>query len=129
MAKLDEQYTATPFYGVRRMTAYLTQEAGFDVGRDHVRTLLRRMGLTAIWSRPNTSKPHPDPPVYPYLLRDVEIMRPNQVWSADITYIRLAQGFAYLVAIIDWHSRYVLSWRISNTLEPGFCVEALKEAL
>jgi len=129
MAKLDEQYTATPFYGVRRMTKYLTEDEGFDVGRDHVRTLLRRMGLTAIWSRPDTSKPHPEHPVFPYLLRDVGITRVNQVWSADITYIRLAQGFAYLVAIIDWHSRYVLSWRLSNTLEPEFCIEALKEAL
>ena len=129
MAKLDEKYTAAPFYGVRRMTKYLTEDEGFVVGRDHVRTLLRRMGLTAIWTRPDTSKPHPEHPVYPYLLRDVEITRPNQVWSADITYIRLAQGFAYLTAVIDWHSSYVLSWRLSNTLETDFCVEALEAAL
>lgn len=128
MAALDEKYTAAPFYGVRRMTRHL-RDLDFEVGRDHVRTLLRRMGLTAIWSRPDTSKPHPDHPVYPYLLRDVPIERVNQVWSTDITYIRLAQGFAYLTAVIDWHSRYVLSWRLSNTLESDFCVEALEAAL
>lgn len=129
MTELDLKYTESPFYGVRRMTEYLAKDKGYAVGRDHVRTLLRRMGLMAIWTRPNTSKPHPEHPVYPYLLRGMNITRPNQVWSADITYIRLAQGFAYLVAVIDWHSRYVLSWRLSNTLESGFCVEALKEAL
>ena len=129
MRLLDAQYTAAPFYGVRRMTEYLVKDKGFSVGRDHVRTLLRRMGLMAIWARPNTSKPHPEHPVYPYLLRGLDITRANQVWSADITYIRLAQGFAYLAAVIDWHSRYVLSWRLSNTLESGFCVEALNEAL
>jgi putative transposase len=128
MELLDKQYTDAPFYGVRRMTKYL-QGAGYAVGKDHVRTLLRRMGLMAIWSRPNTSQPHPAHPVYPYLLRGMDITRVNQVWSADITYIRLAQGFAYLAAVIDWHSRYVLSWRLSNTLESGFCVEALEEAL
>jgi len=128
MGLLDKQYTDAPFYGVRRMTKHL-QDAGYAVGKDHVRTLLRRMGLMAIWSRPNTSQPHPAHPVYPYLLRGMDITRVNQVWSTDITYIRLAQGFAYLVAVIDWHSRYVLSWRLSNTLESGVCVEALEEAL
>ena len=128
MELLDKQYTDAPFYGVRRMTKHL-QGAGYAVGKDHVRTLLRRMGLMAIWCRPNTSQPHPEHPVYPYLLRGMEITRVNQVWSVDITYIRLAHGFAYLVAVIDWHSRYVLSWRLSNTMESGFCVEALEEAL
>ncbi len=102
---------------------------GFLVGKDHVRTLLRKMGLTAIFPKPNLSKPHPENRVYPYLLRDMEITRPNQVWCADITYIRLAWGFAYLVAIVDWRSRAVLSWRLSNTLEVDFCVDALQEAL
>ena len=100
-----------------------------DVGKDHVRTLLRKMGLYAIFPGPKTSKPHPEHKVYPYLLRGLTIDRSNQVWSTDITYIRLTQGFAYLVAIMDWFSRYVLSWRLSNTLDPGFCVEALEEAL
>lgn len=128
MAALDEKYTAAQFYGVRRMTEHL-RDLDFAVGRDHVRTLLRRMGLTAIWSKPDTSKPHPDHPVYPYLLRDVEITWGNQVWSTGITYIRLAQGLAYLTAVIDWHSRYVLSWRLSNTMESDFCIEALEAAL
>lgn len=128
MNLLDEQFTRTPFWGVRNMLTYV-RYCGFTVGKDHVRTLLRRMGLTAVVPRRNTSKPHPNHAVYPYLLRDVEVIRPNQVWSADITYIRLGQGFAYLVAIIDWYSRCVLSWRMSNTLDAGFCVEALQEAL
>ena len=128
MDLLDAQYTKTPFYGVRNMTTYL-RTLGYEVGKDHVRTLLRNMGLVAVFPKPNLSKPHPENRIYPYLLRDVEIIRPNQVWSADITYIRLAGGFAYLVAIIDWHSRCVLSWRLSNTLEADFCVEALREAI
>lgn len=125
---LDKQHTKMPFYGVPRMTEYL-KRFGYKVGRDHVRTLLRKMGLQAIFPGPKTSKPHPEHKIYPYLLRGVNIESPNQVWSADITYIRLLQGFAYLVAIIDWFSRYVLSWRLSNTLDDGFCVEALEEAL
>lgn len=128
MDLLDTQYTKTPFYGVRNMTTYL-RTLGYEVGKDHVRTLLRNMGLAAVFPKPNLSKPHPENRIYPYLLRDVEITRPNQVWSADITYIRLAGGFAYLVAIIDWHSRCVLSWRLSNTLEADFCVDALREAI
>jgi len=128
MNLLDEQYTRTPFYGVRNMTTYL-REQGHVVGRDHVRTLLRRMGLVEVFPKPNLSKPHPENRIYPYLLRDLEVMRPNQVWCADITYIRLWHGFAYLVAIMDWYSRYVLSWRLSNTLEADFCVEALEEAI
>jgi len=128
MSLLDEQYMKTPFYGVRNMTLAMRAQ-GVTVGKDHVRTLLRKMGLTAIFPKPNLSKPHPENRVYPYLLRDMEIIRPNQVWCADITYIRLAWGFAYLVAIVDWYSRYVLSWRLSNTLEADFCVEALQEAI
>ena len=128
MNLLDQQYTKTPFWGVRNMTTHL-KELGYKTGKDHVRTLLRRLGLEAIVPRRNLSKRHPQHTVYPYLLRDVQITHPNQVWSADITYIRLAEGFVYLVAIIDWHSRYVLSWRLSNTLDNGFCLEALQEAL
>lgn len=128
MNALDEQHTKTPFYGVRKMTEVL-KRMGYKVGRDHVRTLLRKMGLEAIFAKPFTSKPHPKHAVYPYLLRDTQILYPDQVWSADITYIRLIQGFAYLVAIIDWFSRYVISWRLSNTLSADFCIEALAEAL
>ena len=128
MNLLDEQYTKTPFYGVRNMTTYLHTQ-GYTIGRDHTRTLLRRMGLSAIFPKPNLSRPHPENRIYPYLLRDVEVMRPNHVWSTDITYIRLTYGFVYLVAIIDWYSRAVLSWRLSNTLDAGFCVEALEEAI
>ena len=115
-------------YGVPRMTKFLNSKE-YVVGRDHVRTLLRRMGLKAVFASPNTSKPHPENKIYPYLLRDMAINRVNQVWSTDITYIRLSQGFAYLVVIMDWHSRYILSWRISNTLDNSFCIEALEEAL
>lgn len=102
---------------------------GYKVGNDHVRTLLRKMGLMVVYPKPNLSKPHPGHLIYPYLLRDVDIVRANQVWSVDITYVRLGHGFAYLTAVIDWHSRYVLSWRLSNTLESSFCVEALEEAI
>jgi putative transposase len=125
---LDAEYTEYPFYGVRKMKKFLC-ESGYAVGFDHTRTLLRKMGLVAVFAKPNLSKPHPEHRIYPYLLRDVEIMRPNQVWSTDITYIKLRHGFAYLTAIIDWHSRYVLSWRLSNSLESDFCVEALEEAI
>lgn len=128
MNLLDEQYTRTPFYGVRKMRAYL-RSLGYPVGKDHVRALLRRMGLTAVYPRRNLSKPHPEHAVYPYLLRDVAIVRANQVWSTDITYIRLRSGFAYLVVVIDWHSRAVLAWRLSNMLDSDFCVVALKETL
>lgn len=128
MNLLDMQYTKTPFYGVRRMTVSL-QMQGYEVGRDHVRTLLRGMGLEAIYPKRNLSKPHPQHQVYPYLLKDIAVTTPNQVWCADITYIRLAVGFGYLVVIMDWYSRTVLSWRLSNTLNADFCVDALKEAL
>jgi putative transposase len=129
MRRLDEQYTATPFYGVERMTAVLRRE-GLVVGHNRVRRLLRWMGLEAIYPKPRLSVPGgPEHRVHPYLLRGVRIERPNQVWSADITYIRLAHGFAYLVAVLDWFSRYVVSWSLSVTLDAWFCVEALREAL
>lgn len=128
MNELDEQYTRTPFYGVNKMTAHLRKQ-GYRVGRDRVRGMLRGMGLMAIYRKPRLSKPNPDHQVYPYLLKDVTVERPNQVWGSDITYIRLLHGFAYLVAIIDWYSRYVLSWQLSNSLDNSFCLAALDEAL
>ncbi len=128
MALMDRQYLQTPFYGSRKMQAWL-QGLGHPVGRNKVRRLMRLMGLEAIYRRPNTSKPAPGHRIYPYLLKGVEINRVNQVWSADITYIPMARGFLYLVAIMDWHSRYVLAWRLSNTMDVDFCVEALAEAL
>ena len=128
MRLIDEQFTATPFYGVPRMTAWLRNE-GHQVNRKRIRRLLRLMGLEAIYPRPNLSRPVENRCVYPYLLRGVPISRINQVWSTDITYIRLQQGFIYLTAIIDWYSRYVLTWEISTTLDDGFCVEALERAL
>ncbi len=128
MNLLDEEYTKHPFYGVHKMKKFLRTKK-YKVGKDHVRTLLRKLGLVAIFAKPNLSKPHPENKIYPYLLRDVEVTRSNQVWSTDITYVRLGQGFAYLTAVIDWHSRYVLSWRLSNTLESSFCVEALEESI
>ena len=114
--------------GARRISRKL-KELGITCGRRHTGTLMRLMGLEAICPKKNTSKPHPDHPIYPYLLRGVEITRSNQVWSMDITYIKLKKGFVYLAAVIDWKSRYVLSYRLSNTLTADFCVEALKEAL
>ena len=129
MRRLDEQYTATPFYGVERMTAALGRQ-GLRIGHNRVRRLLRRMGLEALYPKRRLSKPGgPEHRIYPYLLRGLRIKRPNQVWSADLTYIRLSQGFVYLVAILDWFSRYVLSWSLSTTLDAWFCVEALREAL
>lgn len=125
---LDQQHTKTPFYGVPRMTAVLRKK-GHTIGKDRVRTLLRNMGLQAIYPGPNLSKRNQQHKIYPYLLNDVNIKHINQVWSTDITYIRLQHGFAYLVAIIDWYSRYVLSWRLSNSLDVSFCLEALEEAL
>ena len=129
MRRLDEQYTATPFYGVERMTTCLRRN-GIRIGHNRVRRLLRRMGLETLYPKPRLSLPNGlEHRVYPYLLRGVRIDRPNQVWSSDITYIRLSQGFAYLVAILDWFSRYVLSWSLSTTLDAWFCVQALREAL
>jgi len=128
MNKLDEQYTKTPFYGVEKMTEYL-DSIGYQVNVKRVRRLLREMGLEAIYPKPNLSKLNPAHKVFPYLLRNLPIVRVDQVWSTDITYIRLKKGFAYLMAIIDWHSRYVLNWSISTTLEADFCIEALTETL
>jgi putative transposase len=128
MRRMDELYTKWPFYGSRRMVAALRQD-GWIVNRKRVRRLMRVMGLEAIYQKPNTSKGHPDHKVYPYLLRGLAIDRPNQVWCADITYIPMAKGFVYLVAVMDWYSRRVLAWRMSITMEADFCVEALQEAI
>jgi len=128
MKLIDRQYLATPFYGARKIAAWLNSQS-HQVNRKRVRRLMQLMGLKAIYRRPRTSKPAPGHKIYPYLLSDMKITRPNQVWAADITYIPMARGFLYLVAIIDWYSRYVLSWRLSNTLDASFCVEALQEAL
>ncbi len=128
MRLLDEQYTRCPFYGVRRMTAWLGHQ-GYAVNAKRVRRLLRKMGLLAVYPAPRLSQPSAGAQVYPYLLRGVPIERVNQVWSTDFTYIRLLSGFIYLVAIIDWYSRYVLAWEVSNTLESSFCVAALDRAL
>ena len=128
MALIDRQYLKTPFYGSRRMTAWLRAQ-GYAVNRKRVQRLMRLMGTEAIYQRPNTSKPSVEHKVYPYLLRSLEISRANQVWAADITYLPMARGFVYLVAIMDWYSRYVLAWRISNALDVDFCVDALEEAL
>jgi putative transposase len=125
---IDEEYTRHPFYGSRKMVVFL-KTAGQLVNRKRVRRLMRQMGLAGMAPGPNTSRPHPEHKVYPYLLRGVAVVRPNQVWSTDITYIRLPRGFAYLVAIIDWYSRRVLSWRISNSMEAVFCVDCLEDAL
>jgi len=128
MKLIDRQYLATPFYGARKITACLKSQGNL-VNRKHVQRLMRLMGLTAIYRHPRTSVPAKGHKVYPYLLRNMEISRPNQVWATDITYIPMSRGFLYLVAIIDWYSRYVISWRLSNTLDADFCVAALEEAL
>jgi putative transposase len=128
MRRLDELHLEHPTFGSRRLLVVLRRE-GFDTGRQHVRTLMRRMGMEAIYRKPRTSLPNQAHRVYPYLLKDVVIERPNQAWAADITYIPMARGFGYLVAIIDLYSRKVLSHRLSNTMTTDFCVEALEEAL
>jgi putative transposase len=128
MALIDRQYLTTPFYGSRRMAAWLAGQ-GHAVNRKRVQRLMRLMGLEAIYRRPRTSVPAADHRVYPYLLRGLAIERINQVWAADITYIPMARGFLYLVAIMDWVSRYVLAWRLSNTLDAAFCLDALEAAL
>ena len=128
MALLDRQYLRTPFYGSRRMTAWL-QTQGHAVNRKRVQRLMQRMGLAAIYQRPRTSRPAPANRIYPYLLRGLRIERVHQVWAADITYIPMARGFLYLVAVMDWVSRYVLAWRLSNLLDASFCIEALEEAM
>ena len=128
MRRIDEQFLETPFYGSRQMARWLRRE-GFAVSRKRVRRLMRKMGLQALYQRPSTSVPHPEHRVYPYLLRDRAVERANEAWCADVTYIPLHRGFLYLVAIQDWASRKVLSWRLSNTMDASFCVEALAEAL
>jgi len=128
MKLIDRQYLVTPFYGARKIAAWLKSQS-YSVNRKRIRRLMRIMGLKAIYRRPRTSVPALSHKIYPYLLSGMKITRPNQVWAADITYIPMARGFLYLVAIIDVYSRYVLSWRLSNTLDAGFCVEALEEAL
>lgn len=128
MRLIDEQFLETPCYGSRQMARHLRRQ-GYWVNRKRVKRLMQKMGLTAIYQKPNTSKPHPEHRIYPYLLRGLEITKPNQVWCADITYISMRKGFLYFVAIMDWYSRKVLSWRLSNTLDSEFCVAALKEAM
>lgn len=128
MRQIDEQYLKTPWYGSRQMVRHL-KRAGFAVGRKRIRRLMRQMGLRAIAPGPQTSRRNPAHPVYPYLLRDLAVTRANQVWCADVTYLPLAHGFAYLVAIMDWHTRHVLAWRVSTTQDTHLCLEALQDAL
>jgi putative transposase len=129
MRLIDEQYLRTPFYGYPKMTEYLRQVKEYQVNPKRVSRLMQLMGLRAVAPRPRTSRPHPEHKIYPYLLRGIDITRSNQVWSADITYIPMQRGFMYLVAILDWYSRYVLSWEVSNTLDGDFCLLALERAL
>ena len=129
MRLLDEQYTRTPFYGSRKMVAWLEETQGIEVNRKRVSRLMGLIGVEAVYPKPRLSRPGEGHKIYPYLLRGVRVDRINQVWSTDITYIRMAQGFVYLVAVMDWFSRYVLSWRLSLTMELDFCIEALKCAL
>jgi putative transposase len=128
MRLIDVQFLETPWYGSRQMARHLRRE-GYTVGRKRVRRLMAKMGLEPIYQRPRTTVPHPGHQVYPYLLREMVIDRPNQVWCADITYIPMRRGFLYLVAVMDWSTRKVLSWRVSNTMDVEFCIEALEEAL
>jgi putative transposase len=128
MRLIEQQYLKTPVYGSRSMRNYL-RRAGYKIGRKRVQRLMRLMGLEAIYPKPRTSRPHPEHKIYPYLLKNLTINKANQVWTADISYIPMNRGFLYLVAVMDWHSRKVLSFKVSNTLDTEFCVEALKEAL
>jgi len=128
MRRIDEQFLETPFYGVRQMTWHLRNQ-GHRVNEKRIRRLMRLMGLMPIYQTPNTSRPAKDHKIYPYLLRDLRVERPNHVWCADITYLPMRRGFLYLVAVMDWATRKVLTWRLSNTLEADFCVEALNEAI
>lgn len=129
MNRIDKLYTDYPFYGSRVMAKNLELELGFPINRKRVQRLMGDMGLEGVCPKPNFSKNEKSHPVYPYLLKGLKIDRPNQVWGTDITYIRLSQGFLYLVAILDWYSRYVVAWKLSNTLDASFCVEAAQEAL
>lgn len=128
MRRIDELHLEYPFAGSRMLRDLLKQE-GYPIGRQHVRTLMKKMGIEALYRKPNTSRRHAAHPIYPYLLRHLKIDRPNQVWATDITYIPMRRGFVYLVAIVDWYSRRVLAWRLSNTLTTDFCVDALQEAI
>ena len=128
MQLIDKQYLKIPSWGSRSMRNHL-RRLGYKVNRKKVQRLMRFMGLEAIYPKPKTSRPHPEHKVYPYLLRNLKIDRPNQVWAADITYIPMSRGFMYLVAVMDWHSRKVLSWRVSNTLDTDFCVQTVEEAI
>jgi putative transposase len=128
MRLIDEQFLQTPWYGSRQMARHLRRE-GYTVGRKRIRRRMAKMGLVPIYQRPRTTVLHPDHQVYPYLLREMAVDRPNQVWCADITYIPMRRGFLYLVAVMDWSTRKVLSWRVSNTMDADFCIEALEEAL
>jgi putative transposase len=128
MRRIDELHLEFPFAGSRMLRDLLAAE-GSKIGRRHVKTLMRRMGIEALYRRPRTTKPEPGHKIYPYLLRGIEIARPNQVWAMDITYIPMARGFVYLAVVLDWFSRRVLSWRVSITMEAAFCVEALEDAL
>jgi len=128
MRIIDEQYLETPFYGSRSMRNHI-RRLGWTINRKPIQRLMRLMGLQAIYPKPRTTKPHPQNKVYPYLLRGLKINRPDQVWATDITYVPMSRGFMYLVAIMDWHSRKVLSWRVSNSMNADFCVEALEEAI
>ena len=129
MRLIDEIYTRHPFYGSRRITAQLNREQDENWNRKRIARLMQIMGIRGIAPGPDTSKPHPEHKIYPYLLRDVTVEKVNQVWSTDITYIPMRKGFMYLVAVIDWFSRYVLSWELSNTLDTAFCLDALEQAL
>ena len=128
LALIDAEYTRHPFYGSRKMVVHLATK-GHPVNRKRVQRLMGVLGLAGMAPGPNTSRPHPQHKIYPYLLRGLNVSRPNQVWSTDITYIRLARGFAYLAAVIDWYSRKVLAWRLSNSLDSGFCVDCLEQSL
>lgn len=128
MRLIDEQYLKEPTWGSRSMRNHL-RRLGYKINRKRVQRLMRRMGIEAIYPRPRTTRPHPEHKVYPYLLRELTIDRPNQVWAADITYLPMTHGYMYLVAVMDWHSRKVLAWRLSNTMETDFCIEAVEEAI
>lgn len=128
MRLIDEQFLNRPFYGTRQMARHLRRQ-GYNVGRKRVKRLMRKMGLQAIYQEPRTTVPHPEHVIYPYRLRNMTIDTPNQVWCTDITYIPMRKGFLYLIAIMDWHSRKVLSWKLSNTMDTEFCIAALEEAI
>ena len=128
MRQIDEQYLKTPFFGSRSMARHFRRQ-GRKVNRKRIQRLMRRMGIEAVYPKPHTSRPHPEHRIYPYLLRDLSVEHANQVWAADITYVPMSRGSMYLVAVMDWHSRKILSWRVSNTLDSEFCTQALQEAL